>query len=187
MKHIQRLLLAGFLVFQVQALSAQTGKNVIAKKKNPIEWYSYEKAYELNKKKPKKMMVDVYTDWCGWCRKMDTETFANPVIAEYMQKHFYCVKMDAEMKDTVNIDGVTFVNPGKGGKRHTHQLANEMLRGKMSYPSYVFLNEKGQRLSVISGYQPAKEFESILHYFGENAYNKSTWPEFQSEFKGKIK
>ncbi|MDP1621632.1 MAG: DUF255 domain-containing protein [Bacteroidales bacterium] len=110
-----------------------------AGKEEGIKWYSFEEAYKLNKKKPKKMFVDVFTEWCGWCKKMDAETFANPFIAKYMDEHFYCVKLDAERKDTVEIDGQIFVNPNPASKRSTHKLAVELLRGKMSYPSYVFL------------------------------------------------
>ena len=109
-----------------------------------IRWYSFEDAYKLNKKKPKKIFIDVFTDWCGWCKKMDAETFVNPVISEYMMKHFYCVKLNAERKDTIVIDGVTFTNPNPTGRRSTHQIAVELLKGNMSYPSYVFLNEKSQ-------------------------------------------
>ena len=152
-----------------------------------VKWYSFEDAYKLNKKKPKKMFIDVFTEWCGWCKKMDAETFANPFIANYMNDHFYCVKFDAERKDTIVLDGVTFVNPNPAGKRTTHQLANELLRNKMSYPSYVFLNEKGQELTVVSGYQPAKEFEGVLTYFGKDAYLKSTWEEYRSTFQGELK
>lgn len=156
-------------------------------KKEGIHWYSFEEAYNLNKKKPKKVFVDVYTDWCGWCKKMDAETFANPMVAAYMQEHYYCVKLDAERKDTVVIDGSTFVNPNPKSTRSTHQLANELLRNKMSYPSYVFLSEKGQLLTVVSGYQPPKEFEPIIKYFGENAYLKQSWEEFKGGFTGTFK
>ncbi|HTX87576.1 MAG TPA: DUF255 domain-containing protein [Bacteroidales bacterium] len=153
-----------------------------------IKWYSFEDAYQLNKKKPKKIFIDVYTDWCGWCKKMDAETFTNPVIVKYMKKNFYCVKLNAERKDTVVIDGVTFVNKNPAAKRSTHQLAVELLKGNMSYPSYVFLNEKSQWLTVVPGYQAPKSFEPILHYFGDDAYkNNIPWEEFQSTFKGEIK
>jgi thioredoxin-related protein len=158
-----------------------------SKGKDAIKWYSFEDAYALNKKKPKKMFVDVYTDWCGWCKKMDAETFANPVIAKYMSDHFYCVKLDAERKDTVVLDGQVFVNPNPTGKRTSHKLAVELLKGKMSYPSYVFLNEKGQKLTVVSGYQPAKEFEGVISYFGSDAYLKATWEEYRASFKGELK
>ncbi|MCK9219962.1 MAG: DUF255 domain-containing protein [Bacteroidales bacterium] len=152
-----------------------------------ITWLKFEDAYRLNKKKPKKIFIDVYTDWCGWCKKMDAETFSDPVIAAYMMKNFYCVKLDAERKDTVIIDGTTFINPNPANKRSTHQLANELLRGKMSYPSYVFLNEKGQLINVTQGYQPPTGFEPILHFFGEDAYQKMKWEEFTPGFKSSLK
>jgi len=187
MRNFQRILICTFLFSMAGGVRSQTIQEEKKKIPGHIQWYSFEKAYELNKKKPRKMLVDVYTDWCGWCKKMDAETFSDPVIMEYMQKHFYSVKLNAETKDTITIDGVTFINPGRGGRRQTHQLASELLRGNMSYPSYVFLNEKGQLLTVVQGYQASKEFESVLHYFGEDAYLKNSWAEFQSGFKGKIK
>lgn len=165
--------------------SAKKEKN--QQKYDKIKWYSFEEAYQLNKKRPKKIFVDVFTDWCGWCKKMDAETFTNAVIIHYMNDNFYCVKLNAERKDTVVIDGVTFLNQNPQGHRSTHQLANELLRGNMSYPSYVFLNDKSQWLTVVPGYQPAKEFESIIHYFGENAYLKTPWEEFKTGFTGEIK
>ena len=167
------------------SLPAQEKKKSTGKEA-AIKWYSFEEAYKLNKKKPKKMMVDVFTEWCGWCKKMDAETFTDPVIVKYMSAHFYCVKFDAERKDTIVIDGVTFVNPNPAGKRTTHQLANELLRNQMSYPSYVFLNEKGQSISVVPGYHKAPEFESIISYFGEDAYLKTKWEDYNAGFKGEL-
>lgn len=152
-----------------------------------IKWMSFEQAYELNKKKPKKIFIDMYTDWCGWCKRMDVTTFADPVIVEYMNNNFYNVKMNAERKDTVVIDGTTFVNPNPSSNRSSHQLAIELLRGKMSYPSFVFLNEKSQLLTVIAGYQPAKEFEPMLHYFADGAYTDQQWEEYRASFKGDVK
>ncbi len=168
------------------SLSAQV-KQAPAGKNGAIKWYSFEEAYKLNKKKPKKMFVDVFTEWCGWCKKMDAETFANPYIAKYMSEHYYCVKLDAERKDTVILDGQIFTNPNPTGKRSTHKLAVELLGGKMSYPSYVFLNDKGQKLTVVAGYQPAKEFEGVITYFGSDAYLKGTWEEYRANFKGELK
>jgi thioredoxin-related protein len=168
------------------ALSAQ-GSQQTQGKDVKVKWYTFEEAYKLNKKKEKKMFIDVFTEWCGWCKKMDAETFSNPYIAKYMNDHFYCVKFDAERKDTIVLDGVTFVNPNPAGKRTTHQLANELLRNKMSYPSYVFLNEKGQELTVVAGYQSAQQFEGVLTYFGKDAYLKSTWEEYRASFQGQLK
>ncbi|HNY02080.1 MAG TPA: DUF255 domain-containing protein [Bacteroidales bacterium] len=157
------------------------------KAKSPIKWYSFEEAYKLNKKKPKKMFVDVFTEWCGWCKKMDAETFTHPVIAKYMSDNFYCVKLDAERKDTVMIDGHAFVNQNPAAKRSTHQLAIDLLQGRMSYPSYVFLNEKGQKINVVPGYLSPVNFESVVKYFGSDAYLKSSLDEYRKTFQGDIK
>jgi len=171
-----------------QGPEGQTGKEA------RIKWYSFEEAYNLNKKKPKKMIVDVYTEWCGWCKKMDAETFTNPTIVKYMNAHYYCVKLDAEQKDTIVLDGVKYINPNPGAKRSTHQLANLLLRNQFSYPSYVFLNEEGKYIVLLPGYHQAKEFEPILSFFGEDVYLKSKMEDLQvklgeyvASFKGEIK
>ena len=176
--------IAGPLSLYAQAQSQPEKKQ--AEPQQKVKWMTFSEAYDLNKKKPKGIFIDVYTDWCGWCKKMDATTFLNPEIVKYMNDKFYCVKMNAEMKDTLVIDGVTFVNPNPSSGRSSHQLAVELLRGKMSYPSYVFLNEKSQLLTVVPGYQQAKPFEVILHYFGEGAYSGTAWEDYQTTFKGKI-
>jgi thioredoxin-related protein len=182
------ILFAAESVYSQESVPPQKeNKNKNLSKADKIKWYSFEEAYKINKKKPRKIFIDVFTDWCGWCKRMDAETFTNAVIVKYMNKNFYCVKFDAERKDTLVIDGVTFVNPNPNGRRATHQLAVELLKGKMSYPSYVFLNEKSQWLTVVPGYQQAKDFESIIHYFGDDAYSKTPWEDYKTTFSGEIK
>ena len=187
------LLLISFALYFPCSLQAQVPEKSSGKEAK-IKWYSFEEAYKLNKKKPKKMIVDVYTEWCGWCKKMDAETFTNPAIVKYMSDHFYCVKFDAERKDTVVVDGVKFINPNPSNRRSTHQLANELLHNSMSYPSYVFLDKKGKFIITIPGYHKAKEFEAILSFFGEDAYLNSKPEDFQrnfdeylSKFQGEVK
>ena len=157
-------------------------------KGDKIKWYSFEDAYQMSKKKPKKIFVDVYTDWCGWCKRMDADTFTNPVIIDYMNKTFYCVKLDAERKDTVIIDNHSFVNQNPTRRGASHELAISLLQGKMSYPSYVFLAEQRTKLGILPGYQLAKEFEIWLHYFGDGAYeNQIPFDDFKASFVGEIK
>jgi thioredoxin-related protein len=184
-RHLFLLVLISLIVYMPFTTTAQEKKNQTGKEA-AIKWYSFEEAYRLSKKKPKKMVVDVYTEWCGWCKRMDAETFANPVIAKYMNSHFYCVKLDAERKDTIVLDGVKLVNPNPGSKRSTHQLANQLLHGSMSYPSYVFLNEEGKYIVTIPGYHRASEFEAMLSFFGEGAYENLKSEEFQQKFDAYI-
>ena len=125
------------------------------KSNEKIKWVSFTQAAELCKTKPKKIFIDVYTDWCGWCKVMDKNTFTNPVIIKYMNEKFYAVKLNAEMKDTVIFNGIPFVNPNaEGGRGSAHQLAVSLLQNKMSYPTSVFLDEefKMNMVAPVPGY-----------------------------------
>lgn len=171
-----------FLVFTGQAQNL-----------NSIPWFTFEEALQYNTLhskqtgKPKKIFVDVYTDWCGWCKRLDATTFAHPEIIKYMQENFIAVKLNAERTDTVKINNQIFVNPSPTGKKGTHELAAILLKGKMSYPSCTFIDETGAQLDVIPGYMDAKTFETLLHFFGEDAYKTTPWEEYQKTFQGKVK
>lgn len=149
-----------------------------------IKWYDLPQAIEQQKKKPKKIFIDMYTDWCGWCKKMDANTFVNPVIVDYMNQNFYAVKFNAERKDTLQFKGKTFVNPNPAASRSSHQLAQQLLMGRMSFPSFVFLDEAQGTITIVPGYQKAPQFEAILHFIGEDAYKSKKWEEFMPTFKG---
>ncbi len=157
----------------------------------PVQWYSFEDALTLNAERaqyglqPKKLFVDVYTDWCGWCKRMDVTTFSHPVIADKLNTEWIAVKINAERKDTVVINGQTFVNENPG-PRGSHQLAQVLLNGQMSYPSYALIDETGKPIQVIPGYQQAPQFEMLLDFFGTNAYRTTTWEEYQKTFKGLV-
>lgn len=177
--NIKVLVFATALVFILNIAFAQ--------KDSAVKWYSFKEAIEQNRKNPKKVFIDVYTDWCGYCKKMDASTFSNEIIANYMNENFYSVKLDAERTDTVEFKGYTFVNENPQGRRSSHQLAQALLNGRMSYPSYVFLNEENEIITVVPGFHPPERFEAILHYFGEDAFKETKWEDFNSSFKGEIK
>ena len=148
-----------------------------------IKWVDFEEAAALNAKKPKKIFLDMYTDWCGWCKKMDQSTFINPVIVNYMNQHFYAVKFNAERKDTVTYKGKDYVNPNPTGQRASHQLAQVVLNGRMSYPSFAFMDEQMNVITVVPGYRKAPEFEAILNFIGSDAYKTKKWEEFNASFQ----
>lgn len=150
-----------------------------------VKWYTMQEALVLNKKKPKKIFIDVYTNWCGWCKVMDRNTFANPVIAEYMNENYYPVKFNAESYDTIQYAGQTFVNSGTG-RRATHDFAIAILQGRLGYPSIVFMDEKNKLIIKKAGYHPPEKLEPLLAYYTENAYKKSTIEEFRKTFKSKL-
>lgn len=151
-----------------------------------VNWISFEEAIEKNKTEKRKILIDVYTNWCGWCKKMEATTYKDPEIIEYLNENYYAVKLNAERKDTVRFDNQVFVNRNPEGRRSAHDLAISLLNGKMGYPSTVFLDENIQLLNPpISGYLGANDLEPILHYFGDNVYSSKevSWEEYKKNFK----
>lgn len=143
-----------------------------------INWMSFEEAVAATQKNPKKIFIDVYTDWCGWCKRMDATTFVDPTLVKYMNEKYYAVKLDAETQDTINFAGTAYVNPNPGVKRSTHQLAYSILNGQMSYPTVVIWYE-GNNIHPLPGYRQANELLLYLKFYGENAYKNMTFEEFQ--------
>ena len=144
-----------------------------------INWMTFQEAIKLNETAPKKIFIDVYTDWCGWCKKMDQTTFQDTAVIAYMNENYYAVKFNAECNDTIVFGEYTFVNEGGiSGRKGTHQLASALLQGRLSYPSYVFMNEKNQLITVAPGYIEAKEFLPILQYIGTDAYLRQTFKDY---------
>lgn len=157
------------------ALQAQT----------PVKWYSVEEAFALNKKEPRKMLIDVYTDWCKWCKVMDNETYSNPVIADYVNKYFYAVKFNAEQKTDVVLNGKTYKFLASGGHGY-NELAAELLNGQLGYPSTVFLDEESKMIQPVQGYIKPRQFDGIIKFIGGNDYKTKKWEEFQAGYNSPI-
>jgi len=151
---MRKLLFFVLVLFTVH-LSAQNHK---------VKWMTWEQAIEANKTHKKKIFIDLYTDWCGWCKVMDRNVFSDSAVAVYMNEHFYCVKFNAESKSDIKYQDVVFKYKPES---KAHELAISLLNGEMSYPSLVFLNEKEQRLTVIKGYQEKDVFLKNLKIVAE--------------------
>lgn len=150
-----------------------------------INWLSFEEAIEKNKENPKKIMVDVYTDWCGWCKVMDNKTFSNPVVAEYVNNNFYPVKFDAEQESAIEFNGQVY-NYVSQGRRGYHELAAVLLNGKMSFPSVVFLDEDVNVIYPLQGYVEAKPFDEIINFIGGDNYKSTSWEDFQASYNSPL-
>lgn len=170
--------LAITLIFLFTALRSETF--VPRAKVATIEWLTVEQAFALNQQSPRKILIDVYTDWCGWCKVMDRETYTDAKVVEYINKHYYPVKFNAEQREEVTLGGqkFKFVPQGNGG---VHEFAASLLNNKLSYPSTVFLDEKLQMIQPLPGYLKAKEFHEIITFFGGDFYKTLGFEKYKSE------
>jgi thioredoxin-related protein len=167
------------------ALVALTSTTILrAVEPEKIHWITFEEAVKLSQKEPRKIIVDVYTDWCGWCKKMDATTFSDPIIVKYVNEKYYAVKLNAETRDTLRFNGNTFAFVPE---YKANEFAVSLLNGQMSYPTTVYLNEKFEVLSPVPGYLKPPMLEKILKFYGENTHTTMKWEDFIKTFVGEAK
>lgn len=158
---------------------------------NSVQWLKItdvEKQIKEDGKNAKRVFIDCYTDWCGWCKRMDKDTFSDTTIAKIMNYYFYSVKFDAESKETINFGDKTYKNPNPNGKRGSaHELAVMLLNKRLSYPSFSILNPDLTIATVIPGYYSAKDFEPMMVFLGGRYDQKHSWEEFSKIYETQIK
>ncbi|PKH49256.1 thioredoxin [Tenacibaculum sp. Bg11-29] len=159
--------------------------SVGVKAQEKVNWLTFEEALEKNKETPKPILVDLYTDWCGWCKKMDKTTYKNNVIVKFINENYYAVKMDGEGKEDISFKGKTYKYVQKGKSKY-HELAAAIMKGKMSYPSTAFFDLEERLIQTVPGYLAEKKFEMVLAFFTKDNYKTKKWSEFSKAFKGSI-
>ncbi len=167
-----------FMCFAALATTAQDK----APEAKLVKWLSFEEALERSKTEKRKIFVDVYTDWCGWCKVMDKSTFSEPEVAKILNEKFYPVKFDAEQTNDVEFAGRTFKFIPQGNKG-VHELAVALLNSQMSYPTVVFLDEEFRMIQPLAGYLKPAQFHPIVQFIGEDHFKKMKWSEFQTVYK----
>jgi len=144
-----------------------------------VHWLSIEEMQLAYKKKPKPIIVDVYTSWCGWCKVMDKETYGNDQVAAYINEKYYAVRLDAEAKESLEWNGKKY---GYVAQYKVNELAAYFLNGQMGYPTTVFFSTLEANPAPLAGYLKPKEIESPLKFFGDGFYKTSNFPDYLKRF-----
>lgn len=140
---------------------------VTAFKTTEMQWDKVETAIPLGLKEKKLVLIDLYTDWCGWCKRMDRDTYANEEVMKYLKENFISSKMNPEKEGSLEFHG----------KKYSYAEFNKAL-GVSGYPATAFIDREGKLLTVTSGYYGPKDFIKVLKYFGDEVYKTVNWDEY---------
>jgi thioredoxin-related protein len=148
------ILLVGLFILSPLVVLAQSSKG-------EVSWLSYDKGLELAKKQKKHLIVDFYTTWCGWCKRMDKDTYTNSEVKKLLTDNYVAVKLNAESNKSLSINGKNVTE---------RQVAQDF---KVSgFPTTCFLKPDGERIACLPGYAGPEQFTNILSYIKDKAYEK---------------
>jgi thioredoxin-related protein len=154
MKLHSRSLPLPLLILLALVLAVSTAFHAEKEEVDEIQWLTLEEAFVRNQKEPRRIFVDVYTDWCGWCKRMDKDTFGNKQVAQYVNEKYYAVKLNAESDRRFSLGQAEMTE---------RQVARQF--GVSGYPTVVFIYEDFRTIEAVPGYHKPDKFIEILKAF----------------------
>ncbi len=150
------------------------------KEKETLNWLSLEQVELKLKEQSRPVLIDLYTNWCGWCKVMDQKTYTNQQLIKYLNEKFYIVKLNAETKETITWKGkaYSFNTPYR-----TNDIAIYLTGGQLSYPTTVIIPTDNSGPQPIAGFLNTKDMELVTTYFGENKYGSVAFNDYAKKFK----
>ena len=160
-----KLLAYFFTISTLIFTSCKSGSEYPKSTDGSITWIDIDQAAAINNTEEKLYFVDVYTEWCGWCKVMDKKTFTDPEVIELMSEKFHMVKFDAEQTNLVNWEGKEYIYKA-GGRKGIHGLATMLLNNRLSYPSFAILDKNRKPIKTIVGYKKPDQLISEINRIG---------------------
>jgi thioredoxin-related protein len=148
--------------------------------KEKLQWLSLTEAEAMLRKEKRPVLIDLYTDWCSWCKVMDKKTYTHEGLVKYVQEKFYPVKVDAESREKLKWMGREYAY---NNNYRVNTYALYLTNGQLQFPTTVILPADGSAPQAIPGYLKPGEMEIILKYFGEGKYGVTPFNEFNKNFK----
>ena len=175
------LILPIVLAITIVSMSFMNSVENAEQNSGSIKWMTLDEINAAQKVSPKPVIVDLYTSWCVWCKKMDESTFSDPNLINYINKNFYALKFDAESVQSVNFKGkdypVQTIN-----NRKVHQLAWDWgnVNGRIGYPTIVILDQNLDKLQAFPGFKDVEAMTSLAKFYGEGIYKNKSWQDYLS-------
>lgn len=132
----------------------------------------YAAAVAKAKSENKLVLVDVYTDWCGWCKRMDKDVYTDAKVQAELNKYFAFAKLNAESPNKQVFQG--------------SEVSEQTIAGNLKvsgYPTTIFMTSDEQVIQTLPGYVKAPDFALALRYIGSQAYKSQdfeSWKKTQS-------
>jgi thioredoxin-related protein len=151
------------------------------KKTNNMQWQNVEQISQQWQTEKKPILIDLYTDWCHYCKVMEETIYASDSVSNYIRQHFYAAKLNAEDKKELVWMGKKYKYVPK---YKVHELAIELTKGSLVYPTTIIIPPTGEPL-IVGGARPLNEMESYLKYYGSGENQTKTYAEFNKMFSSK--
>lgn len=145
-----------------------------------VNWITLDEAVNKYKDEPRPILIDLYTSWCYWCKVMDRKTYADRRVAEYINNHYYAVKVNAETKDTIMWNGKRFLYDAAD---KLNGFAVYITHGQPAFPTTVIFTSVNELPVPIPGMMKVGDMEPVLTYFREGAYKYTNFNSYVSGYK----
>jgi thioredoxin-related protein len=163
--------------FSLTAADSDSTSGKKTEKAYEITWMRYDEGLAKAAKEDKHVFIDFTTSWCGWCKKMDAETFSDPYVIQLVNDHFVPIQVDGDSKRELDIDGYKISEKNLTAREY----------GVNGYPSFWFLKPDGTKIGMIRGYRPKPDIVEVLEFVKNRGYDTISANEPQSKDEGRQK
>ena len=146
-----------------------------------VNWQPIQQAETSASKQHRKILIEIYTQWSEGFKELERTVLTQSHIAKYLNDTYVAVKFDAETREDVSFQNRNYKFVSQSGVGF-NELASELLRGQMVYPSLVFLDENGSLIQTIQ-YRSPEQFEMIITYFGSDNHKKMPWKKYERVYQ----
>ena len=140
------------------------------KQSKKINWLKYDEGLEKAKKENKHIFIDFTTAWCGYCKKMEKEAFADSTVIGLLNNDFVAVRVDGDSKNKLDIDGYIITEKDLSRKEYA----------VTGYPTFWFLKSDGSKLAREVGYRPTEWVVGALNFVKDYKYDTTRTQQSQT-------